>query len=176
MRYGYCGSHYYWASVTLLEYIYIMAFIEKYWVKLKQNIAALLYLCVIQTWWNFKFPAFIRLGTPWNILVSTGLSIACILIYFSIFVYPEKYAPSFNLEYLNEAPISWNLKQIHRMLFFLLMHSAFFYMWYMDFYHMPSLYYLFWYVHCAIVFIIIAHSIQEYNHEQNKDRTKQTLN
>lgn len=135
--------------------------------QLKQELIPLLYISIIQIWWNFNFPAFKRLGSPLNTLVGIGMSIISTIAYISIFIFPEKHAPSFNLEYLNNAPNKSFLKQIHRIALTLFLFCTMFVFWYKDLYQMSNTYYILCYVHWIIVFLLIAHTISRYNQQSN---------
>jgi len=140
---------------------------KEFWGKLKYNSFPHAYLCIMQTWLSLYFPAFVRLGSPWNTLISLWMSIGCMGIYISIYMFPELYAPSFNLHYLDDAPHPSILKKIHRASLIGIMHVAFFYMWYRDFYRAPHLYYIICYVHWVITFALIMQVINRYTYSKN---------
>ena len=71
-----------------------MDIINVYWPKLKQNLPALIYLCIVQTWINFNFPAFVRigenLGSPLSIVIGGIANLIFIFMYIYVFAFPIK--------------------------------------------------------------------------------------
>lgn len=133
--------------------------------QLKQELLPLLYLSLVQIWWNFNFPAFVRLGNPLSYIVSVSMSIISTLAFISVFLFPEKYAPSFNFEYLDAAPNASILKKIHSIWLIIVINFSMFFLWYKDFYGMSNTYYILCYTHWIITFVLIAQAIDRYNNK-----------
>ncbi len=79
---------------------------QERWAKFRQELIPMVLLSTVQVWWCFNFPAFIRLGSPLNTIVSLISSILSVFLYFFIFSSADNYAPYSNLEYLDEVPPS----------------------------------------------------------------------
>ena len=78
-------------------------------------------------------------------------------------MFPEKYVPQINLEWLDDAPNSLLLKEIFKIIMILVFHLGLFYFWYIDFYGMPDIFYAISYVHCIIAFMLMAKALDSYN-------------
>ncbi len=140
-----------------------MNIFEGRWDQFKQELFSILFLSFLQIWWSFNCPIFVRLGAPLSTIVSTSLSIVGIFLCFLIFVFPEKYVPRINLEWLDDAPNSLLLKEIFKIIMILVFHLGLFYFWYIDFYRMPDIFYAISYVHCVIAFMLMTNALDSYN-------------
>lgn len=133
------------------------------WAYVKQELLPLLYLSFVQTWWNFESPVFSRLGTPWNVISSIIITIMCLVIYMHVVVNPAKYTAVFNFEHVNGPQWYKDALQISRIATFNL---VFFFVWYKNLYGTSNLHYAFCYVHCLLVFFLLARAV---NREQESD-------
>jgi hypothetical protein len=127
--------------------------------KFRQELIPIIYVSIFQIWLNFNFPAFIRLGSPWNSIISLIMSIACIIIYIFIFSYADTYASYVNLEYLDEAQNPSTLKNIERGGLLIVAHIGLFFAWHKNLYSMADMLYVLCYVHCFIAFILLYRAV-----------------
>lgn len=130
--------------------------------RFKQNLLAILYLSVIQTWLNFNFPAFTQLGSPLSDLLKVIMSIMFIFGYIMILVFPHDHVRSINLEFLDDFPDPILFKNIFKVLMLIVANATFIYLWYTDFHRVPSKWYFIWYVHSVIALFIIHRSVRSY--------------
>lgn len=126
-----------------------------HWAQLKKEFPSLMYLLIVQTWLNFNFPAFTRLGSPINTLFSIAISIISCVVYLHVFLFPENYAPQLHLQFLDLFPDPAFYKNIFRTGMILVFHFAFLYMWHTDYYGISALWYLILYLHSTISFILM---------------------
>jgi hypothetical protein len=136
--------------------------LEDLWPKFKQELPSILYLCSTQILLNFNFPVFVRLGFPLSIIAATILSIMAIFVYIYVFLFADKFAPSFNLEYLDDAPTHVRdiLKKIERVGLIVIAHLAMLFSWYYNIYGISNIYYAIYYVHFVTAFVLIARAIK----------------
>ncbi len=135
--------------------------LQTHWSKFKQEYISILYVSIIQIWFNFKFPAFIKLGTPLNTIVSLSCSIATTLCYMIVFSHANIYLSQYNLEGSNNTQEKYK-KTAQKALqigLFIWAHILFFYMWRHNYYDMSAFFYALFYVHCLTVFLLIARAI-----------------
>ena len=141
--------------------------VQNRWSKFKQEFFIILYVSITQIWFNFKFPAFIKLGTPLNTMVSLSCSMVTTLCYIIIFSHADLYLAQFkqmqyNQKKCNDAQEDYYIKIIQKALqttLFLAAHTIFFYIWIYDFYGASNLYYALFYVHCVTIFLLMARAI-----------------
>lgn len=136
---------------------------EKYLFQLKQEAFPILYLSIVQTWLIFNFPAYIRLGNPWYWIVSIILSIFGIILYIVLILFPERYAPSYNVSFLDDAPNASTFKKIYKAICLLIAISTMLYFWHIDYYRMLNIDYLILYTHSIIVSLFFIRRIKRYN-------------
>jgi|GEM_PF-3164201 len=138
-----------------------MNILQTRWSKFKQEFFTILFVSLIQIWFNFKFPAFIKLGTPLSTIVSVSCSIFTTLTCIVVFSMADQYLPQFNLKGFDTAPEEYRekLKSALRISLFVSYHLIFLYIWWYDYYNMPSFYYVLFYVYCVIVFSLMARAI-----------------
>jgi len=129
----------------------------------RPEILPLLYFSIFQTWLIFNFPTFIRLGAPLSTIVSISLSILGILIYISIIIFPEKYVPSYNANFLDSAPNAPIFKRAYNIVRISISISIMLYVWYSDYYRMPNIDYVILYAHYGIVYAFIVRAMERYN-------------
>lgn len=131
---------------------------QERWAKFRQELIPMVLLSTIQVWWCFNFPAFIRLGSPLNTIVSLISSIISVLLCFFIFSSTDNYAPYSNLEYLDEVPISHRhiFKNIIRISFATIFNLGIFFAWYNNLYGMSNFYYAFSYIYFLIAIALMA--------------------
>lgn len=128
--------------------------------KFKQELIPILYLSIVQIWWSFNFPPFIKLGAPWNTMLGVIISIVCILLYMYMFTYADTYAPMFNLGYSPKLDrIGRIYKNIERAWIIAIAHISLFIVWYNDLYGMSNAYYVFCYVNLIITFVLMARAV-----------------
>jgi hypothetical protein len=86
---------------------------EKHLAKFKQELIPIACLSIIQVWWSFKYPVYIRLGTPWSIIVTILVSIIGIMNAVYTFSHIEELSPLFfNLKALDGMPYESIFKKI----------------------------------------------------------------
>ena len=133
------------------------------WLNFKQNLPTLIYLSIVQTWLNFNYPVFIRLGNPLSILITVLLSILCIAIYTYVFVYPENLSRQMNLEFLDDFPNPIFAKNLFNFLYFGLGYLFYLYLCSKNFYNVDGIWYVVWYVHYVVTFILIYRAVNRKN-------------
>lgn len=116
-----------------------------------------IYLAISQVWLNFNYPAFMRLGSPFNIIVPTILTILCFNVYFIVYKFPHSFFSLFT--FLNDFPPMY--KKLFIILFVAYIHVLFLYIWHKDYYAATSLFYFVLYVHCLVTFILINRAIAQ---------------
>jgi hypothetical protein len=125
------------------------------WCQFKQELPALLYLAIVQTWLNFNFPAFNGREGFFSVVILTLLSILCILVYSYAFIFPENYAQIINLGFFDDAPDPLFVKDVFRGLMCILFNSVFFYMWYVNYYRVSDIWYVVSYIHFIVTAALI---------------------
>jgi len=133
------------------------------WSEFKHEIFPLLYLAIVQTWFNFKFPLFVRLGMPLSVIVCAIMSMSIIFCYCTIFLFPEIYAPHYNLEWLDDSPDPEFFKEIYTFCLRIIIWGGFFYFWYTDYYGMSNVNYVFLFVHWFITYMFMVRIMHRYN-------------
>ena len=132
-----------------------MNILNERWSKFKQELLPILYLSAIQIWWSFNNPAYMRLNSPWNTIVSTMISIvgiACVVVSFS---FADKFSPFPNLDYLIDAPFGRISKKIKAILYIAVSHISILFVWYKDFYHASNDYYAITYIFMVLVLALL---------------------
>jgi hypothetical protein len=132
-----------------------MTILQGCWRQFKQELPALLYLSIVQTWLNFNFPAFNGLESSFNVAAVILLSILCILVYSYAFIFPENYAQIINLGFFDDAPDPLFVKDVFRGLMCILFNSVFFYMWYVNYYRVSDIWYVVSYIHFIVTAALI---------------------
>lgn len=138
----------------------------------KQKLPILIYLSIIQTWLNFNFPAFIRLGSQCDIPMKVMISIAVMLIYLTILIFPEHYSSLINLAFLDDFPNPHLFKHIFRGLMLLAFHALYLYFWYIDYHQVSNTWYVILYAHYIIKFILIYQLICKAACKSNTEPTR----
>lgn len=136
--------------------------IENRWIRFKRELPSLIYLCIIQTYLNFTFPVFVRLGKPLNIFYPAFLSLLCIFIEIYFFVFEDKLFTIITQEHYDNAPMPLrdNLKKAERFFLIIVLQIVFFFLWYYDFYKMHSVYYFIYYFHGIIGIYLMVRAIK----------------
>jgi hypothetical protein len=119
--------------------------------KLKQEFISVLGLSLFQIWWNFNFPAVIRLGSFYALMLSVVTTIS----YAWLFSDAQRFRPMLELETFDDAPNAQLLKDFMRAGWLIIAHIVMLYMWYINYFLMPSIYYVIWYAHCLITFTVL---------------------
>ncbi len=132
--------------------------IEINWPKLRQELVPIIFLSMSHVWWTFNFPAYIRLGSPWNIIVSlyiSGISIVSYIIAFSTANRCASYLSLDSFDDLPEAHIySDFFKKLTRGSIVAIALITILFLWRIDFYGMPDLYYAAFYTHIIATFAL----------------------
>lgn len=139
------------------------------WPQLKQELPTFLYLSIFQLWINFNFPSFVKLATPWNIMVPIVMSVFCILLYFFIFAFPEVTSPMVD-DALRFADFTANpafFKRIYVGFFLLMYHVMYFFMWYKNYYGMSDRWYIILYGYTIIVWVLMYRAIARYKNKNS---------
>ena len=129
------------------------------WLNFKQNLPTLIYLSIAQTWLNFNYPIFIRVGSPLYIFVTALISIACIAIYTYLFMYPETLSSQMNLEFLDDVPNPILVKNIFKFLYFGLGYLFYLYLCSTNFHNVDGIWYVIWYVHYTVTFVLVYRAV-----------------
>ena len=129
---------------------------NKHYLKFKQELPSIILISILQTWWNFNFPPFIRLGQPWSFIASLTATIFCITACTYMFSHADKYAKAFSLDYLDEAPepLGSNLKLFSKIAAPIIPLTIFWYLWQIDYYRMSNLHYAGMYSCTFLMFIL----------------------
>ncbi len=136
------------------------------WPQFKQELSALIYLAIVQTWLYFNLPVFIRLGSPLSVIVAAMASVISMVIYLYVFLFPENYAPLINVEFLDDFPEPALAKNIFRGMMLIVFHVTCLYAWYGGYHGMSNAWYAISYVHCVISFILIYKTAERYNNKR----------
>ena len=135
-----------------------MYILKERWPKLKQELIPTIAISTFHAWWCFNFPPIIRAGYTEGTMI--GMSIAGIIGYFLIFSYADILAARLNSDYLDESMHGPILKNIRRIGFLGGIHIGAFIMWYKDWYHMPSIYYVLFYLYYIMFFFLVSRAIK----------------
>ena len=138
---------------------------KNYWPRFKQELPVLLYFFIVQTSLNFNFPTFVKLGSPWNIVVPVFSSIVCAIMYTIVLLFPQNIARQINLEFLGDFHDPAFFKSIYRWSIVLLFHIICLFMWYIDYHRAPTMWYFIWYVHTVIAYILIYRVAKTYSNK-----------
>ena len=144
-----------------------MDIFKGHWPQFKQESTALIYLFIVQTYLNFNYPAFIKLGSPLNICWAVTSSIACALIYLYVFLFPENYAYLINLEFFDDFPDPILIKNIFKGLMFLVANSTYLYLWHINYFDASNVWYAAWYLHNAIALTLVYKAVKKYKNIQS---------
>lgn len=129
--------------------------------RVKKNWPSLLFLTVWQTALNFTFPALERLGGLWYFAVGSLLSIWCIIVFVHLAMYPEKLRPLLTFEFFDNFPDAIFVKRLFVAFMVAINLACYFTFWYIDYYAMPSIWYLIWGLHGLITFMIMDEIIRK---------------
>jgi hypothetical protein len=131
------------------------------WAKFKQELNSIIVVSIFQIWWNFNFPAFMRLDDSMRFILGISMSVISTFVFIYVFSSADKYAPYYNLEGFNEGPEEYRdiFKNIYRIGLIALTHIVIFYIWHNNIYGMSNLYYAILYAHCLISRVLIAKAI-----------------
>lgn len=138
-------------------------FYEARWSEFKHEIFPLLYFFTVQAWYHYNFPFYVRLGMPLSIIVCTITYASGVFFYCTMFLFPELYAPQYNLVWLDDSPDPVLFKKIFRTLMVLIIGNIWFYVWYADYYGMSGINYILLYVHWIVNLIFMARIMNRYN-------------
>ena len=129
---------------------------NKHYLKFKQELPSIILISILQAWWHFNFPYFIRLGQPWNFIASLTVTILCIIACTYMFSHADQYAKTFRLDYLDEAPepLRSNLKLFSKIAATIIPLTMFWYSWHIDYYGMSNLHYAGMYSCTFLIFIL----------------------
>lgn len=127
------------------------------WSKFKQELPSILYLSVTQIWWNFQFPAIIRLGTPSSTIISITLSVLTTCFYIILFLDRDKYAAQMDCDFLINNSISY--RSFSKWIMLTAACFTMLFVWYIDFYHMSNMFYALFYTHCFIAFVLFYRAV-----------------
>ncbi len=126
------------------------------WSKFREELLPILYVSAIQVWWLFNFsPKFMRLGSPWNVILITIQTITAISTTIFAFSFADKLPRFINLEYLDAFPHAQTFKMIQRMCLLASFVIGVFFVWYKDFYGMSNMGYFLLYSFWIITFILL---------------------
>ena len=126
------------------------------WSKFKQELLTIIFISTLHIWWCFNFPAYIRLGFPWNTMLSVAMSIFGIVAYVIIFSSPQKFVSCLKFDPIDESLFfGLIIKKIMRVWILVVYHISILIIWYKDFYRMPSIYYMLLYIYYLTFFILL---------------------
>lgn len=126
-----------------------------FWPKFKQELLPILFLSLVQIWWNFNFPFFMRLGTPWNSMTAICSSIVSTALIIYAFSCVKGYPRRFNGDGLEKEPYDFIFKNIDRICFAIVANTGMFFIWYNDVYSMSNLQYFLFYAYGFIMFALL---------------------
>ena len=130
--------------------------LNKHWSKFKQELLPIVYVSAIQIWFLFNFPPrFMRLGSPWNVILITLQIIIAVSCTIFIFSFADKLEPFISLKYLDAFPHAQTFKMIQRIWLLAIFVIGAFFVWYKDFYGMSNMGYLLLYSFWIITFILL---------------------
>lgn len=136
------------------------------WPQFKEEWPTLAYLTVVQIWLSFNWPVFVRLGSPFNIVVPVLVSIACTIFHTYVLLFPECLVRQMSLEFFDDFPDPVFFKRMHRAFMVAIFHLVYLYMWYIDCYRMPTIWYFVSYVYSVITYMLIYNAVKK--HFDNK--------
>lgn len=133
-------------------------------IRLKRELPSLIYLSIAQTYLNFTFPVFIRLGKPYNLIIPFFLSIFCIFIYIYLLGFSKGLVGFHHQEYFNDVPneLRNKIKLSEKIWLAIIGNLTFLYMWYYNIYNIHPIYYLIYYLHSFITVLIIGRAVKGY--------------
>ena len=131
-------------------------------IRLKRELPSLIYLSIVQTYLNFTFPVFIRLGKPLNLIIPLALSIFCIFIYVYLLGFSKGLVGFHHQEHFDNAPteIRDKLKIYENIWLIIIAHLMLLYTWYYNIYNIHSIFYLIYYLHSFITILLIGRAVK----------------
>lgn len=132
-----------------------MNIFQERWPKFKQELFPILFLSIVQIWWNFNFPAFMRLATPWYIMVAICSSIVSTVLIMYAFLCAKTYPRRFNAESLDKQSYDSIFKNFDKICLILVAHITILLMWYNDVYGMSNLQYFLFYMYGFMMFALL---------------------
>jgi hypothetical protein len=131
------------------------------WAKFKQELNSIIVVSIFQIWWNFNFPAFMRLDDSMRFILGISMSVISTFIFIYVFSFADKYAPYYNLKGFSEGPEEYRdiFKNIYRIGLIALLHIVMFYVWWNNLYEMSNFHYAIFYTDFLITFALIAKAI-----------------
>ena len=132
------------------------------WPQFKQELPTILYLLIIQIWLNFNCPFVRWFPYPWNLIVASALCVICAFLYIYNFVFPEKYAPLVNLEFLDDFPNPTFFKKLFWAWKLFVATVVYLFMWKKDYWHMSFAWYLLCYLHYIVTIFLMYKAIKRY--------------
>jgi len=144
--------------------MHIITITKNRWPQFKQELLPIAYVCIVQTWWHFYSPPFIKIKS-FSPLLGIILTTLSYLFCISAFIFPEKYAASFTLKHLDHAPAADSLKMMHRTIRTTVVIICMFLLWYSDIWGMPNTFYAILYAHSAIAYLLMARAVKKYTNK-----------
>lgn len=128
--------------------------------RFKKFFPEFLLFIALQILLNYNFPAFVRLGSPLNIVVEALVSVACVVVYAHLFLFPENYIRLINLEFFDDFQDPILFKSIFKGLMLMVCQVSWSYLWYIDYYNMSNEWYIILYSYYTFAFLIIRKVIK----------------
>ena len=140
-----------------------MNMLDKRWSNLKREFFSVIFLSLIQVWWCFNFPFFMRAEYPWRFILSFVTSIISVSGILFLFMFIDRLAPAIKLEHIDSSPYPSQSKKNNIMVRIMVAFFALFFTWYKDLYGMSNTHYAFFYLTWLIMFILVyraAHRVE----------------
>ncbi len=135
---------------------------------LVNELPSIVYLSVVQLWWNFNWPSYVRLGYPLSLIVGIALSILMVPLIVDMFTDIESYSDMFSLKFLDDEQHPEMIKKIFHMCMLIIFNGWFLYLYHIDFFGMSHWYYLLFMLHCKIWIVLLYRA-----YKRNRDKTSQ---
>ncbi|HJZ24576.1 MAG TPA: hypothetical protein VJ201_09080 [Candidatus Babeliales bacterium] len=132
-----------------------MNILDKRCQNLKREFFSVIFLSLIQIWWCFNFPAFMRAEYPWRLILSFSTSIISIAGILFLFMFIDQIAPVIKLEHIDSSPNPSLSKIIYIMACITAAFLALFFAWYKDLYGMSNTHYALFYFTWLIIYILV---------------------
>ena len=107
-----------------------------------------LYICVTQTWMMFTFPPFVRLISPFNLLLPLITNVAYLSILYDFFTSKEE--SPLAMKDLDEYPYPDKTRRLIYTFIIITAHIGFIIAYRYDMYHMPDSYLIQLYIHNVV--------------------------
>lgn len=119
-------------------------FSAQHWFRFKQELPSIVLLSTLYVWWNFHFPVFVRLGSPWHAFWAVSISIISVILIVILFSAMDKFAPVFRLDHIEDTPLisAPTSKKMNRMIQILVTIAVMFWWWRSNIYSMSNIYYI----------------------------------